>query len=65
LRQVGAHLIDGKRAQSIIAAEFDDHDAGMVQRQRSRQARKASFGRLSADAGVDDLLAQPRSGLIP
>jgi hypothetical protein len=40
VRQIGAHLGDGQRAQPVVAAQLQDDDAGMMQASaRGRRAR--------------------------
>ena len=59
LRQIGAHLRDRQRAQPIVAAQLQDHDLGLMQVERARQARQPARGGFAADAGVDDLVTVP------
>ncbi len=57
--EIAAHLVDGQRSQTIIAAKFEDHHPGVVQGKRPRQARQAAGGGFAGDAGIDDLVTVP------
>lgn len=56
LAQVGFGLGGLETAQPVVAAQFYDYDLRLVLLEQSRQSRQPSDGRLSADAGVDNLV---------
>jgi hypothetical protein len=55
-REILPHLRDRQGAQTVIAAELQEHDRGVVQVERTRQTREPACGRFAADAGIDDLV---------
>ena len=59
VREIAAHLSDRKRTQTVVAAQLQDDDLRMVERQRARQSCQAPRGRFAADAGIDDLITVP------
>ncbi len=54
--EVGFDVGDGRAAQAIIGAEFEDDDAWLMLAQGCLQASQPAGGGLAADAGVDDLI---------
>jgi putative ABC transport system ATP-binding protein len=54
--EVRAHVPYGQAAQSVIAAQLEDDDAGTVLTQQRRQARQSPARGVAADAGIDDAI---------
>ena len=63
--KVVAHLAQRQAAQTVVAAELQDHDCRFVQLQRARQAGAGAASRLAADAGVHHTVTVPLSGQSP
>src|ERR1700722_5880499 len=59
LAKVGARDVQRQSAQSVIGAKFKDHDTWLVQLQGPGQPFEPAFRRLTAYAGVDDLVPVP------
>ena len=61
--EIGPHLRDGKAAQTVVCAQFQYEDVGMMTVQKCGNAAAAARGGFTADAGIDQtavgtLLAQ-------
>lgn len=50
--QVGLYLLQGQCAQTVVAAQFEDDDGGIMTLQSPGQTGQTAAGGIAADAGV-------------
>ena len=55
--EVGLGLFEGEAAEAVVAAEFNDNDAGMAG-EDAGDAVEAVFGGVAGDAGVEDMVVE-------